>query len=325
MRDRTFATFEGKHGAPSLEELCGGLLSEQQAVWPEFRRACESLRRVRTRDVACDGFSVRLVFNPGRAVNTTAAVSPEEIRERPCFLCTANLPLEQKCILYRDEFLILANPRPAIPFHLTIAHISHRPQAIVGHMEMFLRTTADLGPGFTILYNGPRCGASAPDHLHFQAVPSGQMPIENEIDGAKGSTPPVSLRARIAGTSVLRMAGLGREIILIEGDNASSVADAFDDYARGLADASIPPNPPGEEPMMNTAASFNGKTWRLLVFPRRAHRPAAFYRDDDGRVLVSPAIMEMAGVIVTPAERDFDRLDAAAIESLYREVSLTHG
>lgn len=324
LRDRTYATFEGGEGDSSLGGVCKGLLSEQRSSWPELGQAYDSLVATRYRDIACNGFSVRLLFNPGRAVNTTAVVSPEEVRGRPCFLCIANLPVEQKCILYRREFLILVNPRPVVPLHLTIAHLDHHPQAITGHMEIFLRMAADLGPGFAVLYNGPRCGASAPDHLHFQAVPSGQMPIEREIDGRKGFTPVVP-RTRTADVPVLRVAGLGREVILIEADDAPSMASAFRVYARGLAEASVPPGGPGEEPMLNAAASFDGKTWRLLVFPRRAHRPEAFYRNGDGRVLVSPAVMEMAGIIVTPAERDFDRLDAAAIESLYREVSFTHG
>ena len=323
LRDRIFATFDGEEDAPSLEESCRGLLSEQQTTWRELRQAYASLRGTRYRDIACDGFSIRLLFNPGRAVNTTAAVSPEEIGERPCFLCVANLPVEQKCILYRREFLILGNPRPVVPFHLTIAHVSHRPQTMAVHTETFLRIAADLGPGFTTLYNGPRCGASAPDHLHFQAVPSGQMPIEKEIHGRKGFTPTVS-RTRVTDVSVRRLAGLGREVILIEGDDVPRLAAAFRDYAHDLADVSTPPGGPAGEPMMNATASFDGRIWRLLVFPRRAHRPAAFYRDDDARLLVSPAVMEMAGIIVTPAERDFDRLDAAAIESLYREVSFTH-
>jgi len=151
VRNRIYASFSG--GGVPLAELCRGLLSEQQRSWPELKQAYDSLNAVRSRSVECDGFSVRLVFNPGRAVNTTAAVSPEEIRERPCFLCSANLPSGQKGILYRREFLILGNPRPAVPFHLTIAHLDHRPQALCEHIETFLKITADLGPGFTTLYN----------------------------------------------------------------------------------------------------------------------------------------------------------------------------
>lgn len=324
MKGRIYAAFEGDRGASTLEGLCKGLISEQRSAWPALGQAYDSLRGTRYRDITCKGFSVRLLFNPGRIVNTTAVVNPGEIRERSCFLCVDNLPVEQKCILYRQEFLILGNPRPVVPFHLTIAHLDHHPQAIIDHMEIFLRIAADLGPGFTTLYNGPRCGASAPDHLHFQAVPSGQMPIEKEIDG-RSDLEPALPRTRAADAPVKRAAGLGREVILVEGNDPFSLAAAFRGYARGLADMPGPPGgEAGEEPMLNAAASFDGKTWRLLVFPRRAHRPAAFYRKDDGKILVSPAVMEMAGIIVTPAESDFDRLDAAAIESLYREVSFIH-
>lgn len=318
LRDRIYASFSG--GDPPLEELCRKLLSAQQRSWPELKQAYDSLNAVRSRSVECDGFSVRLIFNPGRAVNTTAAVSPEEIRERPCFLCCANLPAAQKGILYHREFLILGNPRPAVPFHLTIAHLDHRPQALCEHIETFLKITADLGSGFITLYNGPRCGASAPDHLHFQAVPSGQMPIEWELENT-GNFIPLKPGSETRGVPVRRATGLGREALLIEGNDVSLIAAAFRDYMDTLTEPATK-GKPREEPMINAAASFGGKAWRLLVFPRRAHRPAAFYRDDADRIVVSPAVMEMGGIIVTPVERDFDRLDAPTIRSIYREVSL---
>ncbi len=318
LRDRIYASFSG--GGVPLEELCGGLLSQQQHSWAELKQAYDSLNTVRSRSVECDGFSVRLVFNPGRAVNTTAAVRPEEIRERPCFLCSANLPSAQKGILYHREFLILGNPRPTVPFHLTIAHLDHRPQALCEHIETFLKITADLGCGFITLYNGPRCGASAPDHLHFQAVPSGQMPIEGELENT-GIFIPLNPCSETRGARVRRATGFGREALLIEGDDVSLIAAAFRDYMDTLTEPATKEKPP-EEPMINAAASLSGKVWRLLVFPRRAHRPAAFYRDDADRIVVSPAVMEMGGIIVTPVERDFDRLDANTIQSIYREVSL---
>ena len=320
--DRIYASFDGNDRPSHLQELCRGLLLQQQGSWPDLKRAYDSLKDTRSRCVECDGFSVRLVFNPGRAMNTTAAVSPEEIRERPCFLCTANLPGEQKGIVYRGEYLVLGNPRPALPSHLTIAHLSHRPQAICEHMEAFLRITADLGPGFTTLYNGPRCGASAPDHLHFQAVPSGQAPIEKEIADSRHLIPLRPGRVDTSGISLMRGCGFGREVVLIEGDETRAVATAFRDYMGALAAIAASQEKSPEEPMVNIAGSFNGNGWRVFVFPRRAHRPAAFYRKDEERIVISPAVMEMAGVIVTPMERDFDRLDAAAIESIYREVSL---
>jgi len=322
ITDRIYGSFDGNDRPSHLRDLCRGLLLQQQGSWPDLKRAYDSLKNIRSRYVECDGFSVRLIFNPGRAMNTTAAVNPEAIRDRPCFLCTANLPGEQKGIIYRNEYLVLSNPRPALPSHLTIAHLSHRPQAIREHMEAFLRITADLGPGFSTLYNGPRCGASAPDHLHFQAMPSGQAPIEKELVDSRHLVPLHPGRRDTPGISLRRGCGFGRQIVLIEGDEARAVAAAFRDYMNSLAAIAASKETSLEEPMVNVAGSFNGNVWRVLVFPRRAHRPAAFYRQDGERIVVSPAVMEMAGVIVTPMERDFDRLDAAAIESIYREVSL---
>jgi len=322
LKHRFYASFDGNDDPSRLEELCRELLSEQQCSWPELKEAYDSLTTIRSRYVACDGFSVRLVFNPGRAVNTTAAVSPREIRERPCFLCAGNLPSGQKGIVYRREFVILGNPRPALPLHLTIAHLNHRSQALCEHIEAFLEITADLGRGFTTLYNGPRCGASAPDHLHFQALPSGQMPIERDLHNT-GNFIPLNPGSETSRAPIRRATGLGREVVLIEGDEISLIAAAFRDYMDTLM-GPAPKEGPFEEPMINAAALSDGKAWRLLIFPRRAHRPAAFYRDDEDRIVVSPAVMEMAGIIVTPVERDFDRLDAPTIQSIYREVSLAN-
>lgn len=312
--DRVYRAFDGDDRDSDFSSLCGELLAQQIGSWPELGRAYESLRDVRSREIHCNGFSVRLVFNPGRAVNTTAAVNPGDVLRRPCFLCPSNLPVQQKGILYRKEYLVLGNPRPAVPSHLTIAHLEHHPQSIFEHIEEFLRVTADLGSDWILLYNGPRCGASAPDHLHFQAVPSGQMPIENEIDGRV-----TAASANFNNKAGLNHAdGLGRNVVVIEGDDAHAVGDTFREYLGVMKQASFLE----EEPMVNVAGSFSGAAWRLIVFPRRAHRPAAFFKKGEERIVVSPAIMEMAGIFVTPVERDFNRLDAAAIESIFREVSL---
>ncbi len=309
-----YRTFDGDDRSQHFSALCGELLAQQRGSWPELGRAYESLRDVRSREISCSGFSVRLVFNPGRAVNTTAAVSPHDVLQRPCFLCPSSLPAQQKGILYRGEYLVLGNPRPAVPSHLTIAHLRHNPQAILEHIDKFLQIGTDLGSDWTVLYNGPRCGASAPDHLHFQAVPSGQMPIEKEI-GDRATAVPVNCgnRARL-----YRADGLGRNVIIIEGDDVNAVGDAFREHLGAVKQESSRE----EEPMMNVAGSFSGAAWRLIIFPRRAHRPAAFFKEGEERIVVSPAVMEMAGIFVTPVERDFNRLDAATIESIFREVSL---
>ncbi len=297
-----------------LKNLCRQLVDEQKKSWDEFKNACESLNDTRQRDIDCTGFKVRLIYNPGRSVNTLAKVAPEKIVERPCFLCMANLPAEQKAILYRNEFLILVNPRPILPLHLTIAHRMHRPQSIRESTDKFLGLMKDIGPDFTVLYNGPRCGASAPDHLHFQAVPSGEMPIEKEFDVTDRFYP----FNKADGVTMFKGTGLGREVILIESDDPGLIHKAFLEYL----DSIRTDRDSNEEPMINVIGHCNKKHMRVLVFPRRAHRPEAFYREDEERIMVSPAVMEMGGIMVTPSQSDFDRLSAPVIEDIYREVSL---
>lgn len=262
----------------------------------------------------CTGFSVLLQHNPGRATSSLARVDEQHIRKRPCFLCVANLPEGQKGILYRDAYLILCNPAPVVPAHLTIDCVGHRAQAITDNISTYLQLTTDFGPAWTLLYNGPACGASAPDHLHFQAVPSRVLPVEHQITQSRRLT----IKARREKVSIYAVNDLGRAVLLLEGSEPEALARALARYIQDLKTLTHA----GDEPPVNIAGSYRAGTWRLLVFPRRKHRPDAFFAEGDARIAVSPAVMEMAGVIVTPMERDFGRLDARAVERIYNEVSL---
>jgi hypothetical protein len=208
---------------------------------------------------------------------------------------------------------------PVFSSHFTISHLDHRLQAINEHIDTFLQLIADFGSGWTVLYNGPKCGASAPDHLHFQATPSGQMPIEQEIREERRLTP----IKRVDGVFLYRVRDLGREVIIMEGDDPMGIGDAFKNFLQALKKV----NPVDGEPMVNIAGFYEeskGKErkWQLVIFPRRKHRPEAFFRDGDARVVISPGVIDMGGVLITPVEKDFSRLDAAAVEGIYEEVSL---
>ena len=181
LEGKIHAEFNGRDTSSDLAHLCLALLTEQKLTWPFLRDGYESLNHIGERLLSCNGFSVLLQQNPGRMRSTMARVNEEDINRRPCFLCLRHLPEGQKGILYRGEYLILCNPMPVLSAHFTIARTDHCPQIISEHVSIFLRLMADFGPGWTILYNGPKCGALAPDHFHFQAVPSGEMPIEKEI------------------------------------------------------------------------------------------------------------------------------------------------
>jgi hypothetical protein len=313
LRRRIRAIYDDQVPALKLPVLCTVLLTEQMQTWQELREGYALLKDVHQRPLQCRGFTVVLQHNPGRMKSTTARVDEEGTRARPCFLCLDNLPEGQKAIFYRNEYLILCNPMPVSAAHFTVSTLRHEPQSLNSSSRALLQLAADLDEGWMAMYNGPRCGASAPDHLHFQAMPAGTTPIEEEI--RKGSA---FAEFRQIGDAVIRQGrGLGREVILIEGDRVEEVGAALSGFITALKAAAGT----DAEPMMNIIAFHSDGAWHVTIFPRAKHRPEAFFADDDTRILVSPAIVEMAGLVVAPLERDFERLDAAAVEAIYREVS----
>ena len=283
-------------------------------MWPDLRKGYESLKDVRERNVPCNSFSVRLQYNPGRIKSSLAGVIEKNATKRQCFLCLDSLPERQKGILYRSDYLILCNPMPVFSSHFTVSHLNHRLQAIDEHIDTFLQLIADFGSGWTILYNGPKCGASAPDHFHFQAAPSGQMPIEKEIREEKRLT----LTRQLDGVVLYRARDLGREVIVLEGDDPMAMRRISKDYLNALRRVLLV----YEEPMVNIAGLHEERKMRFLIFPRRKHRPDAFFREGDAQVLVSPGVIDMGGLVITPLKKDFEQLDAPAVASIYQEVSL---
>ncbi len=311
LNQKIYAAFDG---GESLSALCLKLLSDQKKAWQELREGYESSKNVRERDLACKGFSIRLQYNPGRMKSSTAEVSNINVKERQCFLCLDHLPEGQRGILYRSDYLILGNPMPVFSSHFTVSHIDHRLQAIDEHIGTYLQLMADLGPSWTVLYNGPKCGASAPDHFHFQAAPSGKMPIEKEIREEKRLT----LLRQVDGVLLYRTRDLGREVIILEGDDSTAIERAFNKYFNALREILLL----NEEPLMNIAGFYEERKWRLVIFPRRKHRPDVFFKDGDARVVVSPGVIDMGGLLITPVKKDFEGLDATTVEGIYKEVSL---
>ncbi len=327
LKRKTYATFGGEEGHPEphademkrLPGLCADLLSEQKRVWPDLRIGCESLMDVRERDLFCKTFSVRLQYNPGRIKSSTADVDKNTPMERQCFLCPDRLPNGQKGVLYRDSYLILCNPMPVFPSHFIVSHLDHRSQAIVEYVGTLLQLMADFGNGWMVLYNGPRCGASAPDHLHFHVIPSGQVPIEKEIREERR----LILMKQMDDVLLYRVKDLGREVLILEGEDPMAVGRLFMVFLGALKKLLLI----DEEPMINVAGFYENSRWKerkwyLLIFPRQKHRPGLFFREGDARVVVSPGVIDMGGLVITPVEKDFERLNGAAVESIYREVSL---
>jgi hypothetical protein len=268
---------------------------------------------VQNRSVALDGFSVRLQFNPARLASSAAKVDAKSIRERKCFLCADRLPAEQRGVAFNEHYVVLCNPFPIFPQHFTIPHREHLPQRIREVFRDQLDLAQAMGGSYTVFYNGPRCGASAPDHLHFQAGDRGFMTFEGEYNRLKGE--PIAQTKHVTAYAAASL----RPFLAIESSARDAAVAAFEVILRNLAN--IAPAP--DEPMMNVITWHEEPLgWRVAIFPRQKHRPSAFFAEGDSKVLLSPGTVDIAGVCILPVERDFQRLSAEHLEGMFREVML---
>lgn len=168
-------------------------ITAQRAEWPLAARNFDALDGVEVRSIAMPGMDIKVQFNPARIVSSGAKVDARSLAERPCFLCGKNRPAEQRGIDWRG-YTVLVNPFPIFPRHLTIPAVGHTPQRIQGRVADMLALAAEL-PGYTVFYNGPRCGASAPDHMHFQAGNSDFLPIWQRLTPRRCARWPTTVRA----------------------------------------------------------------------------------------------------------------------------------
>lgn len=293
------------------------LLEQQKGVWELLRNGYDTLRTVRTRAFEFDGFQIKVQFNPGRLTSTVAKVDAASIKVRKCFLCTENLPPAQRGIPCDGEYLVLCNPFPIFPEHFTISSVRHTPQLIRDSFAALLQLTRDLGSRYTVFYNGPRCGASAPDHLHFQAGNRSHLPIDAEYDLVKEK-----LGSRLVRSGVLHAYAFEdylRRHVAFESPDATLLQGAFGALYEVLQDG----GPAGEEPMMNILGFYTNGEWRIHVFPRAKHRPAFYFKEGDEKLLISPAAVELGGICTTPREQDFERVTREHIMEMYYEVCVS--
>jgi Domain of unknown function (DUF4922) len=274
------------------------LLADQIARWPLLTRGIAGLRASQTRVERVAGHDLFVRHIPHRIVSTTAAVDAVSIAKRPCFLCPSNLPREEHGIPFDSKFAIYCNPFPILERHLTIVHVDHRPQCIKGSFESMLRLAEGLPDSF-ILYNGPRCGASAPDHMHFQACSRELFPIEHDARGVTGPSFP----------------NYGRRVFVFRERSISPLAERLQALMDILQDVTRS----NGEPMVNIAAYYDQGQWTSFVFPRGKHRPRAY---ETGERTVSPATIDLCGVLVVPVERDFMEIRGPEIEGIFEEVTL---
>ncbi len=293
------------------------LLEQQRVTWEMLRQGYDTLRTVRTRVFDFEGFQIKAQFNPGRLISTVAKVDAASIKQRRCFLCPANLPPTQRGIPLDGEYLILCNPFPIFPEHFTISSVRHAPQLIRESFTTLLKLTRDLGTRYTILYNGPKCGASAPDHMHFQAGNRSYLPIDAEYERLKHSHWKVIFEAD--SLRAYRTDNYLRYAFTFESSDAGLLQRAFDN----LYDILHENGQPEEEPMLNILGFYTRTKWEIHVFPRAKHRPAFYFKQGEERLLFSPAAVELGGICTTPKEQDFEKVTRDHIVGMYQEVSVS--
>ena len=297
----------------NLNEQARSLLAQQKATWETVAQNYEALNRVQTRTFNFGHFKIVAQFNPGRIRSSAAKTDAQSISERPCFLCIENLPTEQKGILFQNNYLILTNPYPIFSEHLTISRLDHTPQQIRPHFSEMLDLSKEL-QSFTLFYNGPKCGASAPDHFHFQAGVKGIMPLEQEISSLENQFSEVLNQNKKL--KMIAVKNYLRNFIAFISNDKNEIQQNFEFLYKNLKTDST------EEPMMNILCYFENNTWRIIIFPREKQRPSHFYRNDEHRILVSPAAAELGGILILPEKNDFEKITKKEIEEIYGEVTL---
>lgn len=291
-----------------LQEEVLRMLDRQMEEWDLAARNYEALNHVLTHEVLLGDTTIRVQYNPARSVSTAAKVDKESIKQRPCFLCPDHLPSEQLRLSFGDRYLILCNPYPIFRRHLTIPACEHVPQCIQSRLADMLELSRHL-PDFTLFYNGPRCGASAPDHLHFQAASWGDMPVDREVESH------IKPLLEEKETSLYTFSLGSRNGFVIRSSLIPDAVSMFEKLCTWL-----PVSIEDEEPMMNLFVHYEKQAWSLLVVVRKKHRPWQYTAAEPDRFLSSPGAADLGGVFVTVRESDFNRADALLINDVYQQV-----
>ena len=277
----------------------GQCLEQQLQVWPAAKQAFDNLEQVQTRVLSSSGLALQ--HNPARIISTTAKVKPAETAVRSCFLCSENRPVEQIAFDAGDGFDLLLNPYPILREHFCVVSREHRPQKFMDCYEKMLQIAQQLEPGYMIFYNGPRSGASAPDHLHMQIGRSEGIPL---VDKLRENEPPQK-------DEPITIQPFGFPVIVIKGSDPEKLRD----YISGMTiyDGDY-------EPRMNVLAFNRDGQVITAIIPRSKHRPDCYYAEE-GKILVSPGGIDMFGMVITPRKEDFESLTEKQVLGIYRQVT----
>ena len=285
--------------------------NQQLKQWEDARKRYQDLRDVKTKQLGI----LRVQYNPARMVSTGAKIDAHTLAQRPCFLCASNRPKEQLTERLDDDFCLLVNPFPILPVHFTIPALRHEPQAILSHYGEVHKLLSRY-KALMVFYNGPKCGASAPDHQHLQAGESGLVPLQREWKRMQKSLEPIVTLNEDNDVCLLR--DFMVPALVIRSTSAESDEKLFH-----LVYKCLPLRDGETEPMMNIVAWREGRQYISVVIPREKHRPDCYSDEGEKRLLVSPGALDMSGLLIVPREEDFNKLTETQAETILKECGVT--
>lgn len=295
------------------QERIDNLFSKQLVDWELAKVNYGQLEKVKTKRLDFGDFEILVQFNPERMRSSAAKVDAKSIEARPCFLCESNRPLQQEGVSFEDKFTVLVNPFPIFERHLTIPSDVHTDQRIKLYFLTMLSLAKAL-PSFVVFYNGPQCGASAPDHFHFQAGNKGFLPIENDFSNGNCTRMVLSK----PGMEIWSWSGYLRGILTLRGKDKEQLNITFHKFLDSFSAAQSH----RPEPMINILAYHTVEGWVIHLIPRRLHRPTQFFANGAEQILLSPAAVDLGGVIITPREEDFLKISVNDVKDIFKQVCL---
>lgn len=291
----------------------------QLIVWSDAEKRYNDLRNVKVKALG----DVKVQFNPARMVSTGAKIDKASLEKRPCFLCRENRPKQQMVHTIRNSqgapvLELLVNPFPILPQHFTLPSTEHEPQAIMARYGEIHRVLTKY-PELMVFYNGPKCGASAPDHLHLQAGTSGIVPLQTQWKRISHNI--TTLFSLSETESISLVNDYVCPVFEIRSQSVDGDKKLFKRFYKAFSYLSQ--NQDSEEPMMNILAWREDKDFVSVIIPRAKHRPDCYTAEGNAQFIVSPGALDMAGLIITPRQEDFDRMTQDIAYSILQEVGIT--
>jgi hypothetical protein len=298
----------------NLQQQVHELMQRQLRDWPLLRENHGRLASARLKTFSFDGYTIFAQWNPDRIISSSAKVEEVSVRERPCFLCLENRPAEEGHVAFGNDYEIMCNPYPIFRDHFTISRNRHTPQVIDPEFGSFLDLSREL-PDLVVFYNAPSCGASAPDHMHFQAGNRDFMPIG---PGSASLVERYGRPAAGAGIGGFHLVDDGlRRFCLLESSDRDFIEAVFRVFSKFMRKEAG-----GEEPMLNMLSYYDGG-WKVFLFPRKAHRPWQYFETGDRNLLLSPASVDMGGSLILPLEKDFHKITMEDIRDVFGQLVIS--